>query len=136
MSGAARRTALALGLAAVAWAGLIAWLSSLARPPFPEAFLLHDKLSHGAGYAVLGALLAGALHAAGVRSARVLLLAAAVGSLYGVTDEWHQAYVPGRSSDPTDWAADTAGALAGAVAVTIALRRAGARAKRRPELRA
>lgn len=31
-------------------------------------------------------------------------------TLYGATDEWHQYYVPGRTSDPWDLAADTFGA--------------------------
>jgi len=30
-------------------------------------------------------------------------------SLYGISDEWHQAYVPGREVDVRDWMADTAG---------------------------
>lgn len=32
-------------------------------------------------------------------------------SLYGVTDELHQYFVPGRTSDVLDWTADTIGAL-------------------------
>ncbi|MBS1494437.1 MAG: VanZ family protein [Bacteroidetes bacterium] len=32
-------------------------------------------------------------------------------SLYGVTDELHQYFVPGRSCDILDWTADTIGAL-------------------------
>jgi len=32
-------------------------------------------------------------------------------SLYGVTDEIHQYFVPGRSSEVLDWLADTIGAL-------------------------
>ncbi len=37
-------------------------------------------------------------------------------SAFGVSDEWHQSFVPGRSCEVTDWAADTVGA-----AVAIAL---------------
>ncbi len=32
-------------------------------------------------------------------------------SLYGISDEWHQSFVPGRDSSIGDWLADTAGAL-------------------------
>lgn len=32
-------------------------------------------------------------------------------SLYGITDEVHQYFVPGRSSDILDWVSDTIGAL-------------------------
>lgn len=45
----------------------------------------------------------------------VLLL---VGALYGLSDEWHQMFVPGRFADPRDWIADLVGLVLGyAVAV-------------------
>ncbi len=31
-------------------------------------------------------------------------------SLYGISDEWHQSFVVGRSSDVLDWLADASGA--------------------------
>jgi VanZ family protein len=37
-------------------------------------------------------------------------LAVVVVSCIGMLDEWHQAYVPLRSSSPIDWLVDTAGA--------------------------
>ena len=37
-------------------------------------------------------------------------LAVLIVSAFGVTDEWHQSFVPGRSCDVFDWLADTAGA--------------------------
>lgn len=41
------------------------------------------------------------------------IVAAALSSLYGVTDEFHQIFTPGRSCDPMDWLVDTiAAALA------------------------
>jgi VanZ family protein len=43
----------------------------------------------------------------------VAALAAAITIVYGVTDEFHQSFVPGRSADAYDLAADAAGALAG-----------------------
>jgi len=36
-------------------------------------------------------------------------------AFYGMTDEIHQYFVPGRSADPWDWLADTVGANAGGV---------------------
>lgn len=36
-----------------------------------------------------------------------------IASLYAVTDELHQRFVPGRSCQPVDWAIDTAGAALG-----------------------
>jgi VanZ family protein len=67
---------------------------------------------HLAEYAVLGALVMLALRD---RPRRLLVALAALTacSLYGVTDELHQAFVPGRVPDVLDWATDTVGAAAG-----------------------
>lgn len=112
--------------AAVAYAGLIYWLSSRPDPfPFvPRGLLSHDKLVHAVAYAVLGILVALALSGPRLAGGRRLLLAAvAVASLYGATDEWHQARVPNRQADAADWVADTAGALGGAALAAAFLRR-------------
>ena len=50
------------------------------------------------------------------------LLTLGVGSLYGLIDEAHQYFVPGRSSDIADWVADTLGALLGSGAVWLVSR--------------
>ena len=75
---------------------------------------IDDGLLHGAGYGVLAALLLRALAAArwdGV-TVRTAFLAAALATLYGVTDELHQWFVPGRSAEWSDLVADAAGAAA------------------------
>ncbi|HEX5069520.1 MAG TPA: VanZ family protein [Vicinamibacterales bacterium] len=47
-----------------------------------------------------------------------------IASAYGVTDEFHQRFVPGRFSGADDWLADTLGALAvAAIALPIARRK-------------
>lgn len=43
-------------------------------------------------------------------------LAVAAVSLFGLTDEWHQSFTPGRCVEFADWLADTLGAV---VAVTV-----------------
>ena len=43
------------------------------------------------------------------------IIAAALSSLYGVTDEFHQIFTPGRSCDPMDWLVDTIAAALGAL---------------------
>ncbi len=63
------------------------------------------KLAHTAEYAVLGALLARALGRSG--------LAVAIGVLYAVSDEVHQAFVPGRLGSPVDVAIDAIGVVCG-----------------------
>jgi VanZ family protein len=94
-------------LPTVAWAGLIFFLSS--REHLPDVLPLpgSDKLAHAFVYGVLAAwILFGASGPTGSRA----YAAAGVASLYGVTDELHQYFVPGRSTDVLDWLADTVGA--------------------------
>ena len=43
--------------------------------------------------------------------------AVAISSLYGVTDEYHQLFVPGRSFDVLDMLADALGSVVGASAM-------------------
>ena len=114
--------------AAVLYAALIFALSAQAKPlPFlpPDLWGL-DKLLHFAEYVVLGALVARALRLGGRPAARVFGLALLAGSLYGASDELHQKFVPERTADPRDWAADTAGAALGAAAVAFLRRQGGA----------
>jgi VanZ family protein len=82
-----------------------------------------DKAGHSIGYAMLGALVLRALARARWNNVtwKTALLAVAITTVYGVSDEWHQAFVPGRSPDPFDVVADMTGAatavgLAGFVA--------------------
>lgn len=122
------RRALGAWAAAAFYAALIFALSSLSRPQdlLPPVLLSFDKLLHAAEYAVLGAVLARALGAGGRPPARVLAVAMLLGSLYGASDELHQAFVPGRSAEVVDWVADTAGAALGAAAFAFLRRRGGA----------
>ena len=55
---------------------------------------------------------------------RALLCAIIIGSAYGVTDEFHQYFVPDRSCDPLDWLVDTIAVSAGAFLCRIILSRA------------
>lgn len=93
--------------------GFIFYLSSRSwggTQLFPHA----DKVIHICLYAVLGALCYWTLLATTLRGRAMLPhLAAAIATLYGVTDELHQLFVPGRSCDVLDLAADLAGAIIG-----------------------
>jgi VanZ family protein len=95
----------------------IFFVSNMQRPPVPDAlsFRFADKLLHAVAYGGLAGLaLIGALGRGGWRGrnrGRAALVALLLASLYGVVDEVHQAYVPGRSSTVGDWVADTLGAL-------------------------
>lgn len=121
----ARRLRLAATALALAWAGLVFYLSSKSDPlPFSiSSFVGEDKVLHACAYGVLGALLALAAGGGRFQGRRAVVLAAALASLYGVTDELHQSFVPGRDTSAGDWAADTVGGLAGAALASAALRR-------------
>jgi VanZ family protein len=73
-----------------------------------------DYILHAVEYSVLGLLLCWWRVAAGEPVARAVTQAIIMGSLYGITDEFHQFFVPGRCMSVSDWLADTAGSAAGA----------------------
>jgi VanZ family protein len=117
-------------LPALAYAGLIFWLSSRPDPlPFvPRPWLSQDKVLHAVEYAVLGGLVVVALWLLRVRPGMALLLGVVLASAYGASDEIHQSFVPGRDADVLDWVADTLGAAAGAGLAFAVLRRRGSQA--------
>ena len=102
---------------AAAWAGVLFLLSELRGAPLQPSFTVNDKVVHLTLYSVLGACLGWAaimsrLPRWGGR--RVSYMAAiAVGWLYGLFDEVHQAFVPTRSPSLGDWLADAAGVVVG-----------------------
>jgi VanZ family protein len=102
-------------LAAVSWAGLIFYLSSQPSIDAPMMFPGQDKLFHLVVFGVLGFLAMGSLQAShnGYQPKQLWLIALAV-MLYGVSDEFHQHFVPGRSVDVYDVLADALGGLLGA----------------------
>jgi hypothetical protein len=102
----ARAVRIVFWLLAVFWMLVIFWLS--ASPDGQGNFWLLNYLpfrDKGAHALVFG-LLAVLLYFASKRFWLAFLLT----SFYGVSDEIHQHFVPGRSVDPTDWLADTVGA--------------------------
>jgi VanZ family protein len=72
-----------------------------------------DKTLHTLAYSGLALVLIRALSRAAWRGVTTtsLLAAFALTVLYGCTDELHQSFVPGRTSDVWDVVADTVGAL-------------------------
>ena len=112
------------------------WLSSIPGTPLaedPDAYALFrwvapevQNVLHIPAYAVLSWAwhwsLADRLRPAGTRA----IVAFAIASVYGLLDEWHQSFVPGRFASLTDVALDVAGALLGAWIVWRKSRRAPA----------
>ena len=108
-------------LPAVLYAGMIFYMSAQSHPEeqLPSFVLkdISDKVLHAVEYAGLAVLCYRAFRwTAGPSVARqAFVLAIVTASIYGVTDEVHQFFVPFRESSWLDWLADTAGATVGAL---------------------
>jgi len=99
-------------LAVVAYAAVMFYFSSKSGGDLPRwSVMAHDKLLHTLEYAGLGWLLARAL--GGGRWYWAIL----GGLAYGIVDEFHQSFVPGRmGNDVGDISADLLGSALGASA--------------------
>ncbi|MFN7989541.1 MAG: VanZ family protein [Thermoanaerobaculia bacterium] len=124
----------------IPWAPVVLLLAfefwSSSRPPVlghGEGQLpLPDKLAHLAFFGLVGFLAARAGRVAEGWSARRTLATVAVGALlWGISDEWHQSFTPGRDSEAADVVADVAGTLLGVAAFEL-LARSAARGGSRP----
>jgi VanZ family protein len=109
-----------LWLPVVMYAAAIFLVSSMPSPPTPDG--VSDKSAHGAAYCGLGLVVlraAAGAEWAGIR-AGTSLAAVALTTAFGASDELHQMFVPGRSADVHDLAADATGAAAGVMAMWLA----------------
>jgi VanZ family protein len=101
-------------LPAVGWMALIFALSAQPDLPHPASGwmdLLISSAAHVFLFGVLALLLGWALAPNRWALATAFLLTA----LYALSDEFHQAFVPGRHPDPLDLACDILGAVAGLI---------------------
>jgi VanZ family protein len=100
-------------LPALLWLGLVITLSSLPlRGPDLGSW---DKAAHLGEYLVLSVLVVAGLHAGGIRRLFLrTLVAVPIMALVAAADELHQRWIPGRSGDVLDLAADVAGIVLGA----------------------
>lgn len=92
------------------WMGAIFFFSSLKSTDLQQLPAISDILTHGAVYGLLGALLYFALREQ--RTFKAVLISC----LYGISDEIHQHFVPGRTPEIKDLFVDTAAAF---LAVTL-----------------
>jgi VanZ family protein len=103
------------------FAGTIFYLSSQSHPEdqLPSFLVkgISDKVLHAVEYAILSLLCYRAFRWAAwpAVAQQAVVLAIVTASVYGLTDEAHQLYVPFRESSWQDWLADTAGAAIGAL---------------------
>ena len=104
------------------WAAALIWMSLIfclsAQPDLPNLTPGVPHLAEIGGhltvYGVLAALLWWALRGAGIRHSTAWALA--LTALYGVSDELHQSFVPGRTMTAIDLAFDVVGAGLGLLA--------------------
>ena len=88
----------------------------------PKAVTGFDKALHFTIYAILAVLLAKQISEVTGRW-RAAVLALAIAAAFGAADEWHQGFIPGRSTELADWRADSIGAALGALAVAASQRK-------------
>jgi VanZ family protein len=100
----------------IAYMAMLFGLSSFSTlPSLPEELSYYE--AHIAAYAGLGLVSARAL-GKGLRavSSGAVVGASLLAALYGVSDEYHQTFVPGRTFDRLDILADAVGSVLGATA--------------------
>ncbi len=88
----------------------------------PNAGVSHDKIAHFAAYAVMAFLFARACYAHTSNLWKIVMFGFFISTFYGVSDEIHQKFVPGRVASIEDVIADAAGAMIGAL-VYVAITR-------------
>ncbi len=105
-------TRIMFSVPAIVIMGGIFYLSHI--PELPKVdFGLHyeDKIAHIFAYLVLGLTLILALKGSFIHLSRkkIFWLVILIGSFYGISDEFHQSFVPGRYVEFLDWVADITG---------------------------
>jgi len=96
----------------IIYMGIIFFFSSRPYLTLPVDFWQADKFAHLLFYIPLSFLFYLSLKASGLRR-YIFILSILLSSLYGVTDELHQAFVPGRVASIGDLLADSVGAFTG-----------------------
>jgi VanZ family protein len=96
-------------LPALCCAGAIFFLSSQSQlPQIGPQFQNKDKVEHFIAYSVLWfCILLPLRYGHRFSLASAIVLAVLITSAYGASDEYHQRFVPNRTCDVADWAADT-----------------------------
>ncbi len=107
-----------------AWGGVFAWclllfvLSGQSGLRVPGGIPEADKVTHLLMYGILGWLWGRAIRVSWseLSTFPVLLSAIVFTGIYGLSDEWHQSFVPGRAADLLDAFADGCGGTLGGAA--------------------
>ena len=100
----------------------IFFLSSISHPPAATHYTHTDKIIHILEYSLLGFLLLAGFRSKEIAMGNAIILAVTVAVLYGLCDELHQSFVPGRSMSLSDVIADGIGAMLGVAAGNLKYR--------------
>ena len=108
----------------IAWIGVIYFLSSRSKLPRPEPISADFEAiaGHFIAYGILALLVSFALSETGLSSTRRAVCAVLFAVAYGLTDEFHQSFVPGRDPALFDIAMDAIGAITALVGWQFASR--------------
>jgi VanZ family protein len=104
------------------YAGMIFFLSSLPQLPVViPSFRGLDKLAHLVEYYLFGCLIYRWLCSfdQSIIRRNIFLITTLMGILYGLSDEWHQSFVPGRDATLWDVLFDALGVTAAAILYPI-----------------
>ncbi len=100
------------------YAGIIFLFSSMPVPPQPVKGVGYAPfIEHIVEYSILGFLLLASLRGSERTRGRAIIIAILVATFYGITDEIHQAFVPGRDLSIMDVLADSIGAIIGVISI-------------------
>lgn len=93
------------------WVFLIFILSSIPGSRIPKISIAgFDKIGHIFIYSVFGFLLIRAVtKTSNISLTKAVILSVIIASIYGISDEWYQSFVPGRTADKVDFFADFVG---------------------------
>jgi VanZ family protein len=96
---------------ALAYAALIFILSASPSISPPPGFFLEDKIYHFIEYSIFSFFLFLAFFTSGKKFLKkhFFLLSVLIGTAYGLSDEIHQSFVPGRTCEFLDFVADSLG---------------------------
>ena len=105
--------------------GYCLFIFTLSNQPSLPATPGGDLVAHFAAYTLMGGLFFRAIaFSSNWTRTKVFLWAAIAGTLYGLSDEFHQSFIPGRFATLEDCVADALGSVFGAICGLIVYRRA------------
>jgi VanZ family protein len=114
------------GAPVLAYAALIFLLSSVSKfPDVVPSFFGFDKFAHFSEYYLFGCLICRWLLAERNRFAtrHSLALTIVIGTCYGLSDEWHQSFIPGRHATLWDALYDALGVVTAAVTYPLIIKK-------------